>query len=193
MISCLQRVFCTRLQTRCLKFRLGIPTTKLSCGQRNPKRLDVKRLAPYLFHFHSLRRCRTRRRSAWRRCPFGAVAISCAGLPTGWTRWRRCQRSGPSPCWFPGTRKRGYPRCSEVLLQNWEWRLKPEYWTVLTQLSDHYQSCCCILLVLRLFPARPVPSLVPCRVRASCDRLSVGVGLSPCPWGQAASLNQPTD
>lgn len=119
------------------------------CGQQNPKMIDVKRVVPYLFHFHSLRRCRTRHRSAWRRCLFGAVAIFCAGLWTGWTRWHRCQRSGLSPYWFPRIHKHGYPHCSEVLQQNWMWGFKP----------IHYRVSCNsqILPKLLLYPPRPPP------------------------------------
>lgn len=78
----------------------------------------------YLFRFHSLRRCQTRHRSVWRRCLFGVVAISCGGSPTYWTHWRRCPRSGLSPCWFPRMRKHGFPQCSGVLLQSCTCRFK---------------------------------------------------------------------
>lgn len=60
-------------------------------------------------------------------------------------------------------------------------------------LLPSYQSCCCILLVLHLFLARRVLPLGLCQVRASCERLSAGGGLSPCPWGQAVSFKQPTE
>lgn len=60
-------------------------------------------------------------------------------------------------------------------------------------LPPRYRSCCCILLVLLLFLARPVLPLGLGWVRASCEHLSGGGGLSPCPWGQAVIvLDGPT-
>lgn len=100
----------------------------------------------YRFHFHSLRRCRTRHPSAWRHCPSGVAAISGGGLPTGWTRWRRCRRSGPSPCWFPGPRKHGCPRCPEVLLQKFG-----------VKLAGHRLPPSSFLPKLLLYPPRPPP------------------------------------
>ena len=74
----------------------------------------------YLCRSRSWRRCPTRscRPSPWCPRPCGVAGSAGAGWRAGWTRWRRCRPSGPSPWWAPGRRNQRYRRSLLVQLSD---------------------------------------------------------------------------